>query len=307
MKRFITYVFEYDNGAKGKNVGFIKTDIRGNDCCMEIHLNNWNRCQGKGTIFLLAKTPEAVGIPIGEMVLTQGRGDCRRMFRVHPAADTEYDFSQIAGVGIRCKNQDYAASFWKDLSDENMQKGQFRIWSREKPEAAPEAKPEAKPEMEPEADLKQAAPPKAELKAKSDASLKQAEAPEAKPETDLKQAAAPEPKPQPSVQAQENTRSVAGSKGKIRRILLSDIKSLPKRNWYLCNNSFLLHGFLNYHYLIVKQTEEQGKKKYYLGVPGIYEQPERVMAFLFGFPEFEAAPEDKNAPGFGYWLCLLDM
>ena len=90
----------------------------------------------------------------------------------------------------------------------------------------------------------------------------------------------------------------------IRRIDLSDIKKLPSRNWYLCSNSFLLHGFFNYHYLIIKKVSREGKEKYYLGVPGIYEKPERVMATLFGFPEFERA---EGAPGFGYWLCLLDM
>ena len=28
MKRFVTYIYEYDRGARGRNVGFVRTDIR---------------------------------------------------------------------------------------------------------------------------------------------------------------------------------------------------------------------------------------------------------------------------------------
>ena len=47
-------------------------------------------------------------------------------------------------------------------------------------------------------------------------------------------------------------------------------------------------------------------------LPGIYEQPERMMAMLFGFPEFEAAAavssDSKDMTGvFGYWMCPLNQ
>jgi hypothetical protein len=93
-----------------------------------------------------------------------------------------------------------------------------------------------------------------------------------------------------------------------RRIDISDIRKLPKKNWYLCNNSFLIHGFFNYRYLVLVEMEGNGEKKTYLGVPGIYEKPERMMAMLFGFPDFlpEGSPAEPLGQ-FGYWLCLLDM
>ena len=97
----------------------------------------------------------------------------------------------------------------------------------------------------------------------------------------------------------------------LRRIGITDIRSLPKCNWKLCNNSFLVHGFFNYHYLILKTVENGDKKQQFIGVPGIYEQPERMMALLFGFPEFEAAENNAGKPAasatgtFGYWMCPL--
>lgn len=77
-----------------------------------------------------------------------------------------------------------------------------------------------------------------------------------------------------------------------RKISLTDIRSLPSPNWHLCNNSFLVHGFFNYHYLVLKTQMEADGEKLYLGVPGIFEKQEAVMALLFGFPEFEALPQE---------------
>lgn len=88
---------------------------------------------------------------------------------------------------------------------------------------------------------------------------------------------------------------------------LKDLRLLPRQYWYLGNNSFLLHGFFNYRYLILGITEKAGKKRWFIGIPGVYQNPERVMATLFGFPEFR---NEKSAPvntgEFGYWYRYLN-
>ena len=68
------------------------------------------------------------------------------------------------------------------------------------------------------------------------------------------------------------------------QIELKNLRELPKCYWYLGNNSFLLHGFFNYHYLVIGRT---GEGRWFLqgfGVPGVYQRQERVMAAIFGFP-----------------------
>lgn len=91
------------------------------------------------------------------------------------------------------------------------------------------------------------------------------------------------------------------------RLELKDLRLLPRQYWYLGNNSFLLHGFFNYRYLILGMTEKNGKKRWFVGIPGIYQNPERVMATLFGFPEFR---NEKSVPvntgEFGYWYRYLN-
>ena len=38
IKRFITYIYAYENGTKGINAGIAKVEIRGNECRIEVHL-----------------------------------------------------------------------------------------------------------------------------------------------------------------------------------------------------------------------------------------------------------------------------
>ncbi len=102
------------------------------------------------------------------------------------------------------------------------------------------------------------------------------------------------------------------------KIDLSQIRDLPSPNWHLAANSFLVHGFWNYGYLVLKKDVEKGQKTLSLGVPGIYEKPEAVMAVLFGFPNFETVPQEtvesqkeKNQEAkdgtFGCWFVDLKV
>ena len=91
------------------------------------------------------------------------------------------------------------------------------------------------------------------------------------------------------------------------RLDLKDLRLLPQKYWYLGNNSFLLHGFFNYRYLILGMTEKSGQKKWFLGIPGIFQNPERVMATLFGFPGFRNEKSASiNTGEFGYWYRYLE-
>lgn len=116
----------------------------------------------------------------------------------------------------------------------------------------------------------------------------------------------------PTAENNPSTRSSPQPQASYQKVEIQDIRKLPKSNWNLCNNRFLLHGFFNYHYLMLKTLEMNGEKQQFLGIPGIYEQPERMMAMLFGFPEFEAAAavssDSKDMTGvFGYWMCPLNQ
>lgn len=82
-----------------------------------------------------------------------------------------------------------------------------------------------------------------------------------------------------------------------------DIGLLPRETWIYGNNSFLLHGYYNYRYLILARLENpKGHPRYILGVPGHYYSNEKYMASMFGFPHFVLSKKQSTKDGrFGYW------
>ena len=76
------------------------------------------------------------------------------------------------------------------------------------------------------------------------------------------------------------------------KIDLSQIRDLPSPNWHFATNSFLVHGFWSYGYLVLKKEVEKDKEILSMGIPGVFEKPEAVMAVFFGFPKFEAIPSE---------------
>ena len=90
------------------------------------------------------------------------------------------------------------------------------------------------------------------------------------------------------------------------KIQRNDIARLPRCEWKWANNSFLLHGYYNYHHLAIIHDGE----KYRLGVPGIYHPQEAKAASTFGFTEFipyedmnmDLTDDEKSSQErFGYW------
>lgn len=77
----------------------------------------------------------------------------------------------------------------------------------------------------------------------------------------------------------------------------------------LVNNSFLLHGFYNYRYLILGPDKEMGDGSgecFYLGVPGTYFEREKMVAVMFGFEGFECAGPVEIGK-FGFYMRRVEI
>lgn len=90
-------------------------------------------------------------------------------------------------------------------------------------------------------------------------------------------------------------------------IKYDDLMYLPESCQNVRNNSFLLHGLYTYNHVIVgKHRCKRRQKVYVLGVPGRYDNNQRIIAAMFGFDNFKAAQRssvrDKN---FGYWYTFF--
>ena len=92
--------------------------------------------------------------------------------------------------------------------------------------------------------------------------------------------------------------------GECIKITPHDISYLPRKYWHLCNNSFLLHGYYNYKYLLLCEKKVDNERKYLVGVPGMFHQKEQTIAKMFGFTEFEGNG-GTDTMKFGYWCTYL--
>ena len=116
---------------------------------------------------------------------------------------------------------------------------------------------------------------------------------------------------------------IEGLSDRCLKITPHDISYLPRRYWHLGNNSFLLHGFYNYRYILlcqetlninesdnaVRNSNEntlyyEKENRYMICVPGIYQKREQTIARTYGFSDFKEIPQE-NVKNFGYWCFYL--
>lgn len=256
MKRFITYLYEYENGEKRKSAGFVRVNIREEKVQMEFCVRNYMRESIAAEVYVLVRSEEVMGIRLGEITIGGNLPDGRLMFEKENIAGSGYSFSNIIGIGIRLENKKYLASCWNDNDVHMVRAGEWLDFGEkyevEKREVVKEdvIKEDVEPELVEE-----------EIQIEETFVLEHS-----RPDTCV-----------------------------YKKINVEKIRSLPSSNWHLSTNVFLMHGFYNYGYLLLKKEIAQGKEKHWLGVPGFFEKPEYVMAHLFGFTEFEAVPKEVAA------------
>lgn len=296
IQRFITYIYAYENGEKMNNAGYAKVETRGKEGRVEIHFIDGGVSGKAEAAFLLIQNREAVEIPLGEIQVENGRGIARFVFRTDGLSNTEIPFDEIDGIGIIDANRQRYMSFWKDV---DVQKIQFMISGEMKSEENLQQKEEQTEER------------KEKIKAAELESLHSMEisAKNVFPNDSIEDIWQNMKKGRDCVKFGRNICAL--------QIELGDLRELPKRYWYLGNNSFLLHGFFNYKHLLFGKHPDG---TWFLGVPGIYERQERVMASIFNFGGFlpliennkenaeaEEQPAEKAAPGQqGVWYHVLE-
>lgn len=293
MKRFVTYLYQYENRLKVKNTGFAKIEVKNGQGRMEIVVKGADRTQGPARIYLFFHDEKA--LPIGTLQLNMGNGTLAVSFEENHINGSEYDFSDVRGLAIRAESGCYIASSWVDDSSERLLAGDFE-------EAGRDSMPKMPAWEEPKEDIW--TPKEPMEKSRVEAPV---EEPMMEPMEDPLEAA-------PCMAC----RGMKKDGVTYRRIDLADIKQMPGCNRHLLNNNFLLHGFFNYHYLVEKCVKDESGEHYYMGVPGVYEKPERMMAMLFGFMDFEPARQEELTMGrnekmpenvnrtFGYYLCPIE-
>lgn len=340
MKRFITYIYAYENAKKAGNTGFAKIELRGEECRLEIHLRGVYAAQTHCKVYLFRKQGDHIeGTQIGEMDVRNGAGDFATVMKTACIPVSSLGFFEMEGIFV-CSEDGYVLlSRWTEGEPITVDMEHFREWRENQIEQTPV----------------EDAPQEGSLHAGEGIQAKENLQAKENPheiETIVSEA---ENKPMPGKtpvqdnmkKQQENRtqtiRSAQDFDGELAatelparnffpqyqwkdiweqflsshpanmpfseknitciKIELKDLRELPKKYWYLGNNSFLLHGFFNYRYLVLGKIEEDTQSRWFLGVPGIYQNQERVMAIIFGFPEFMPEQVENR---FGCWYRFLE-
>lgn len=317
MKRFVTYLYEYDRTIRGRNVGFIRNDIRNDRCLMDIHIRGLERIKEKAPIYLIVRDGECVGIPAGEIVISQGIGNAFLELPGNHIGKTNYNSGDIQAVIVRYGNGKMLLGSYVQHPASDLLSGTFTKWEAQAIPESPEPDPNA---TRGENDDSGSIRPVSEVQ---------------RGQNDDSGSIRPDALSQQSTEAHAEEKLCPPT---YKRIAITDIRSFPAQNWHLCSNSFLVHGFFCYHYLVLKTVNAPDGTQIYLGVPGIYASQERMMALLFGFNDFEVdtdhitqvdcsptekpqtdsnhdpslsdAAADTLQPSegtFGYWLCQLEV
>lgn len=88
------------------------------------------------------------------------------------------------------------------------------------------------------------------------------------------------------------------------KVGLSDFVILNEECYALAQNSFLLHGYYNYGYLVLYRS---GEGQYYIGTPGTFYEKEKEVAILYDFTHFECKDDDAKEGTFGYYMIPVKI
>ena len=330
FKRFVSYIYLYENEEKAGNVGFAKIELRGEECRIEVHLRGTYTNNVSCKIYLFTEKGDFMhGVLIGACRIQNGKGDFIGKIKASGVNGTSLDFGQTDGLYLACEDERIFATRWTDGVNQPISARRFREWkvTDEKERAGESVQPqgmrkvagttqanEEKPAMKP-AQSQPAEAPQQSAQSQPAEPSRTSTQPQDLSEESIHATEVPMHNIFPQFIWEEQWEKLTKNHPIVKlfsddaiscvRIELKDLRELPKRYWYLGNNSFLLHGFFNYRYLLLGCFEKE--KRWFLGVPGIYQNQERVMAAIFGFPEFLTEGEAMEPVNhFGYWYRLLD-
>ncbi len=273
MRRFIRYLYEYEQEKKMRNVGFVKVEQDVDQCVIHVHGKGFRmeeNAQGLRAYLFWNTEDKCIGIPQG---VTEVPGPAVNWQLCYTPEDVgkKENYDLVNGIILKDVNGHWYAAVW---NDDVVNVCRMEMWKMEEDSVQGE-----------ETECKKG--------------LAQDEEPECKKET-------LQDEESESGKLEDDLEKEACLGGKVRKIQRKDMVCLPRCEWRHANNSFLIHGYYNYHHLIL--TVRDGRLK--LGVPGVYHPQEEKAAESFGFPEFIPAEEldlkltdeEKNdREKFGYW------
>lgn len=317
MKRFIRYLYEYEGNQKKRNVGFVKVEQDGKETTISVHGKGLCGKSNENISCYLIKLDSETGnilfVPTGEIqigVISCGGSFCYTEELIRAGSGkTEQSVGQlcekkddICGLGLGDPKETFYVALWNEemYGDLDIAKAVVEVEKCGETETARTGE-----KLTAEVENVEKAEPQENQDTKMAAEFHENE--DGKMKVGPQQVEDQEQEDIAEVQREnDSTDKAEDSRRQIMKIQRGEISILPRCEWKLANNNFLLHGYYNYRHLVLIDEGNQLK----LGVPGIYHEREARAAATFGFPEFIAEadvnvtlePQERNEnQQFGYW------
>ena len=331
MKRFIRYLYEYEGNQKKRNVGFVKVEQDGKETTISVHGKGLCGKSNENISCYLIKLDSEMGnilfVPAGEIQI--GMISCGGCFCYTEEligagyGKTEQSVGQtcekkddICGLGLGDPKEAFYVALWNEEMYGDLDIARAKVFQEfDSDKTAGESKSIDEKEAEVETqfgddeeteNLEEEQPEKKEQETVEESSeKKEQETVEEFPEK-KEQETVEESSEKKDLRKDDRDIDLQNFRRQIMKIQRGEISILPRCEWKLANNNFLLHGYYNYRHLVLIDEGNQLK----LGVPGIYHEREARAAATFGFPEFIAEadvnvtlePQERNEnQQFGYW------
>lgn len=135
MKRFITYIYAYENTKKAGNTGFARIELRGEECRLEIHLRGVYAAQTHCKIYLFRKQGSGIeGSLIGEMDVRNGAGDFSVIMKTAHISTSLLSFFEMEGIFLCSEDGRIFMSRWTEGEPLTVDMEHFIEWKAEQTE-----------------------------------------------------------------------------------------------------------------------------------------------------------------------------
>ena len=138
MKRFIAYIYGYENAKKAGNTGFARIELRGEECRLEIHLRSVYAAQTHCRVYLFRKQGNQMeGSLIGEMDVRNGAGDFATAMKTMHIPTSSLSFFEMDGIFLCSEDGRIFMSRWTEGEPLTVDMEHFGEWRESQPEEPP--------------------------------------------------------------------------------------------------------------------------------------------------------------------------
>ena len=115
-RRFVAYVYEYQKESKGENCGFVKVEVKGVLCRIELHL----QCPGlipetECKVYGFVRNKGLIeGVLLGTCTTSEGKAECSLETYAEHMGDSEKTLNEMGGMIFVTEQGGFWGTEWDD-------------------------------------------------------------------------------------------------------------------------------------------------------------------------------------------------